>query len=76
MSLEGFDKLEEGLGRLLKIQEGLAAENQELKDSVGLKDLEIEELREKLNALEEEKKLVKEKVDVLLGRLEGLIQGA
>jgi len=76
MVFEKFERIEEGINRLLEGYEGLKAENIELKDSIGAKDSEIEELREKLKRLDKEKALVKEKVETLLQKLDSLIQGA
>ena len=76
MVFEKLERIEEGINRLLEGYEGLKAENIELKDSIGAKDSEIEELREKLKRLDKEKALVKEKVETLLQKLDSLIQGA
>lgn len=76
MALENFDALESGLERLLGGLDTLKAENHELADALGLKDLEIKGLKQKLKKLSVEKGTVRKKVDLLLTRLEGLIQGA
>ncbi len=76
MVFEKFERIEEGINRLLEGYEELKAENIELKDSIGAKDSEIEELRERLKRLDKEKALVKEKVETLLQKLDSLIQGA
>lgn len=76
MVFEKFERIEEGINRLLEGYEELKATNIELKDSIGAKDSEIEELREKLKRLDKEKALVKEKVETLLQKLDSLIQGA
>ncbi len=76
MALEKFDRLEEGLGRLLFSFETLQTENLELRDALGAKGLEVEALKEKVARLEEEKLVVRKKVDTLLSRLDGLIQSA
>lgn len=75
MALEKFDRLEEGLERLLSNYEFIQAENRRLKDVLETKDTEIEALREKVLKLDKEKGIVKEKVDTLLGRVDALIQG-
>lgn len=76
MALEKFDRLEEGLGRLLFSFETLQTEIFELRDALGAKGLEVEALKEKVARLEEEKLHVRKKVDTLLSRLDGLIQSA
>ncbi len=76
MALEKFDALEGGLERLLAGLDTLKAEKHELADAVGLKDLEIQGLKQKIKKMSVEKGAVRKKVDLLLTRLEGLIQGA
>jgi len=76
MDIEGFDKLEEGLGRLLMTFESLQSENLALKDTIETKDLEAMALKENIARLEDEKLRVKKKVDTLLAKLDGLIQSA
>ena len=76
MDMERFDRLEEGLGRLLMTFESLQSENLELKDSLEAKDLEALALKEIIARLEDEKLKVKKKVDTLLAKLDGLIQSA
>ena len=43
-------------------------------DSLDMKEREVAEFKERIRKLEAEKTLVKEKVDTLLARLDGLIQ--
>ncbi|MBI2413081.1 MAG: cell division protein ZapB [Deltaproteobacteria bacterium] len=76
MAIERFDRLEAGISRLLESNELLQAENRSLRDSLELKERGTDELKEKIRKLEAEKALVKEKVDTLLTRLDGLIQNA
>lgn len=76
MALENFERLEEGLLRLLAAYEAVSAEKEALNDALSSKDLEIAELRKSLKKLEGERDQVREKVDGLLARLETLIQGA
>lgn len=75
MTFEKFSTLEQRLNRLLASLEELKAENGELRDALGRRDLEVKSLRERLRRLDEEKVLVKEKVDTLLVKLDGLTQG-
>ena len=76
MALEQFEKLEIGVERLLKRCEELMAENAGLKDAIEAKGVEVEGLKEKLKRLDKEKVEVKERVETLLSRLDGLIQSA
>ncbi|MFQ5736298.1 MAG: cell division protein ZapB [Thermodesulfobacteriota bacterium] len=76
MALEKFDRLEEGLGRLLFSFENLQSENLELRDALEAKELETRALKEKMARLEEEKLRVRKKVDTLLSKLDGLTQSA
>lgn len=68
-----FTKLEERLGRLLSGFESLKAENKELREAVGAGEREIEELKERLKKLDTEKAAVKNRVDVLLEKIDGLV---
>lgn len=76
MALDNFDRLEEGLARLLADYETVKAENRGLKEVLRAKEADVEALNDKVARLDKEKGLVKEKVDNLLERLEGLIQRA
>lgn len=74
MALDKFDKLEEGLGRLLKNYEVIKAENLNLANAIRARNQEIEELKEKVKRIDRERLLVKEKVDTLLAKLDSLMQ--
>ncbi|MBI5492555.1 MAG: cell division protein ZapB [Deltaproteobacteria bacterium] len=74
MALDKFDKLEKGLGRLLRSYEAVKAENNGLLNAVRAKNQEIEELKEKVKKVDRERHQVKEKVDTLLARLDSLMQ--
>ncbi len=76
MALDKFERLEDGLSRLLEAYEALSAENRELLASQGPKEEELAALREKVSRLEKERDQVRERVDGLLARLETLMQGA
>lgn len=76
MALEHFERLETGVEQLLRHCEELRTENARLKGAIEAKGAEVEDLREKLKRLDREKVQVKEKVDSLLIRLDGLIQSA
>jgi len=76
MALEKFERLEQGLDRLLAAYEALSAENREILASQGAKDNEVAALRDKVARLEKERDQVRERVDGLLVKLETLMQGA
>lgn len=76
MALDKFEKLEEGLGRLLAAYEALSGENREILAAQGSKDAEIAALKERVARLERERDQVRERVDGLLQKLETLMQGA
>lgn len=76
MALDKFERLEDGLGRLLEAFEAISAENRELRASQGQSEQELAALREKVLRLEKERDQVRERVDGLLARLEALMQGA
>jgi predicted nuclease with TOPRIM domain len=76
MALDNFDRLEEGLGRLLAEFEAIKAENRGLKEVLKAKEAEVGTLNDRIGKLDKEKGIVKEKVDTLLEKLEGLIQKA
>ncbi len=76
MPFDKFEKLEEGIGRVLKSYETLKAENSGLKEALEARDKELEELRERVKKLDREKAQVREKVDTLLEKLHGLTQSA
>lgn len=76
MALDKFERLEEGLGRLLTAYEALSAEKREAVAAHGSKDEEIAALKERIAGLEKERDQVRERVDALLARLETLMQGA
>ncbi len=76
MPLDKFEKLEEGLGRLLSGYEVLRGENNGLKEALEARERELGELRERLRKMDREKALVKDKVDALLGKIEGITQSA
>ena len=76
MPLDKFEKLEEGLGRLLSGYEVLRDENNGLKEALEARERELGELRERLRKMDREKALVKDKVDALLGKIEGMTQSA
>jgi regulator of replication initiation timing len=76
MALDNFERLEQGLGRLLTAYEELSVQNRESLASREAKDLELAALRDKVAKLEKERDQVRERVDALLAKLETLMQGA
>lgn len=76
MGMDKFDRLEEGLGRLLYSFETLRSETLELRDALEAKDLEIASLKENASRLEDERIQVRKKVDSLLAKLDGLMENA
>ena len=76
MVLEQFERLETGVEQLLEHFDELRSENARLEGALAAKGIEVEDLKEKLKRLDKEKVQVKEKVETLLSRLDGLIQSA
>lgn len=70
---DNFDKLEEAVKTLLDRNDRLLKENGLLAAALDEREREARTLKEKISALCREKGAVKEKVDVLLGRLDGLV---
>lgn len=76
MAIEKFARLEEGIDRLLSGYEALRGVNAGLEEELLSKTREVDALKEKLASLEAEKGAVRQRVDGLLERLDGLIQNA
>ncbi len=76
MGLSKFEELEKKVDQLLKGSESLESENRKLKDLLEGRGAEIEGLKKRLNRLNREKGQVRDKVESLLTRLNGLIQKA
>ncbi len=72
MGMENFEILEERLEELLRFCDDTEKENNLIKEQLALKEVEIKELRERLLKVEGEKLKVKEKVEGLILRLDGL----
>ncbi|MBI5969872.1 MAG: cell division protein ZapB [Deltaproteobacteria bacterium] len=70
---DNFEKLEDAVKSLLNRNDGLLKENGFLTAALDEKEREVKALKEKISALRREKGAVKDKVDVLLGRLDGLV---
>ncbi len=69
-------RLDEGINRMIDKLDLLEAENKGLRDAVGLKEMEIRELKKKFERLDGEKVMARDKVETLLRRLNGLLSGA
>jgi len=71
-----FDRLEEKVNNLLKAFESLEAETLTIREQLKTHELKVKELKESIARFEKEKGLVKEKVEGIITRLDGLLQGA
>lgn len=76
ISIENFDKLEKKIERLLELCDALRSDKDELREMLKRRDIEILELRSDAEVFEKEKGAVRERVDGLIDRLDGLIQSA
>ena len=68
-----FELLEEKIDRLIAQVQNFSQENQELKDKLSEQSQQVEQAREQLDALEEEKKLLRDKVDNILEKIAKLV---
>jgi archaellum component FlaC len=64
-----FELLEEKIDRLLSQVQNFSQENQELKRKLSEQSQLVEQAREQLDALEEEKTLLRDKVDNILQKI-------
>jgi len=69
-----FEQLEQKVEKIIERCGELTKENEKLTEMLRSKEEETESLTRKLEKLGKEKGLVREKVETLLERLEGLIQ--
>ncbi len=76
ISTDNFDKLERKVERLLELCDALRCDKDELRELLRRRDIEISELRGAAEVFEKEKGAVRERVDGLIERLDGLIQSA
>ncbi|MBE9529522.1 MAG: hypothetical protein IME99_09830 [Proteobacteria bacterium] len=74
--MKNFDNLQERLTLLLSSFDSLSSENSDLKKKLGLKELELKSLKEKIERLDADKSVAREKVTNILQRIEGLTQSA
>ena len=64
-----FELLEEKIDRLIAQVQNFSQENQELKGKLSEQSQQVEQAREQLDALEEEKTLLRDKVDNILQKI-------
>jgi len=69
MEWELFEQLEEKIDRLIVQVQNFSQENRELKRKLLEQAQLVEQAREQMDALEEEKKLLKDKVDGILQKI-------
>lgn len=74
--MKNFDNLQERLTLLLSSFDSLSAENSDLKKKLGLRELELKSLKEKIERLDADKSVAREKVTNILQRIEGLTHSA
>lgn len=68
-----FELLEEKIDRLIAQVQNFSQENQELKCKLSEQAQLVEQAREQLDALEEEKTLLRDKVDGILQKIAKLV---
>ncbi|MBI5328312.1 MAG: cell division protein ZapB [Deltaproteobacteria bacterium] len=76
MELAVFEELQAKVEQLIEQCIELREQNKKLTETLDLKDKEVEALHVKLEKFGKEKGLIREKVETILERLEGLIQTA
>jgi FtsZ-binding cell division protein ZapB len=69
---ECFKRLEERVREMVQGYNRLKYEKEELADTLRLKDESIDELKEKLQTLDDRRNSVKAKIEQLIRRIEGL----
>ena len=69
---ECFKRLEERVREIVQVYSRLKQEKEALADNLRLKDKNIDELKEKLQALDDRRNSVKAKIERLIRRIEGL----
>ena len=69
-----FEKLEEKIEQAVKKIEALSVENQSLKKKIEEKEAVIQNAQSQLDALEEEKELIKGKVDGILQKINCVLE--
>jgi hypothetical protein len=69
MEWKWFDQLEEKIDRLIAQVMSVSQENQELKRKLTAQDQLVAQAREQLDAVEEDKTLLRDKVDGILQKI-------
>jgi len=76
MELDRFETLEQKVGRLIEGYIQLKLEHRKLAEELKSKESELSGLKERLNKLDSEKGRIKQKVEGILEKIDGLIQSA
>ena len=74
--LRQFDEIEQKVGKLIDVCKSLEATNLEFKNKIERLEEELQGKMEAENNYQEERALIRSKVDSLLARLEGLTETA
>ena len=74
--LRQFDEIEQKIGKLIDVCKSLEATNLEFKNKIERLEEELQGKVEAENNYQEERALIRSKVDSLLARLEGLTETA
>jgi FtsZ-binding cell division protein ZapB len=69
MEWQVFDILEEKIDQVVEKMEGLSRENSAFKQKIDEKDVVIKSAQERIDVLEEEKALVKDKIEGMLRKI-------
>ncbi len=72
---EMLKRLEDSIRELVRRYEAASEENRKLREGLNIRELEIKGLKKKLEQLNNERALVREKVDALISHVEGLVSG-
>jgi hypothetical protein len=72
---EMLKRLEDSIRDLVRRYEAASEENRKLREGLNIRELEIKGLKKKLEQLNNERALVREKVDALISHVEGLVSG-
>ena len=72
MALEKFDILEEKVGKLVEKYTQLKSENDSFSSTLQQKDNEISNLQHKVHSLEEEKEVIKARLEKIISSLENV----
>jgi len=70
-----LERLEKGIKELVSKYENASIENSELRDGLNMRELEIKSLKKKLEKLNTERVIVREKIDTIINHVEGLVSG-